>query len=466
MTDLVIQILIYLSLGLIVTFIVWPKVSIDWLSNLCRALVWASPFERIPSIKTVIGNIRPSQILVLVGMYILGVLILKKDKVLLNLKLNQVTFWIAGFFVVSLTSWFFVSDWPRFTNTMIANLIVFGALFLLANFAKNIPNLVRELVVVLVLVALFGIFQFAGDMLGIPASITGIIQGKYSKEIFGLPRVHGTAFEPTYFAAILATGIIALLVYFLAKKKLYKALPEGVNVVLLAFLIISFVLTFSKAGFLALPITVSLLLVFTFKKLNFKHFLIEVGQLVLGLGSFALILVFSVEKIFIAAQNFYNQALGTANGDTASALERSWFFNAGAFLLEKNPLWGVGSGQFGVLGNRILEYTPYGYTLPGSYIITQNVYLEVWLEFGLIPFFIFLWIMVWPILKFFYQSIQTKDWYNENILAGLILSFSLLTFYIQWFFFSPLYIMPIFILMGLLWNLTSSMTKSELSANN
>lgn len=467
MTDLLIQGLVFSCLAVIVTFFLWPKLKYDWLSVICRLLVWALPFERIPSMKTVIGNIRPSQVLVLVGFYVLVVLFLKKDKHILNHKTNIVTFWIAGFFAFSVTSWFFVLDWSRFLNTMVANAIAFGALFLLANFAKNIGNLVRELIVVLVLVALFGIFQFVGDLVGLQASITGIIPGKYSKDIFGIPRVHGTAFEPIYFAAILATGIIGFLVYFLAKKPLYKSLPEGFNVAMLAVLIVCFVLTFSKAGFLALPIAVSIMLVFTFKKLNFKHFLVEVGQLFLGLGSIAAILILSVQKIYFAAISFFNQAIDTANGDTASALERTLFFNAGTFQLEKNTILGIGSGQFGVLGNKILEYTAYGYTVPGSYVITQNVYLEVWLEFGLIPFIIFLGIIFWPILKFIYFAFHSQDWFEEPILAGLILSFSLITFYIQWFFFSPLYIMPIFILMGLLWNLVDSMNpKTVLSANN
>jgi hypothetical protein len=465
-TDLLIQILIFFCLGVSVSVLIWSKISINWLTNLCRYLVWALPFERIPSVRTVIGNVRPSQILVLFGFYLLSILFLKKDKDILNHKLSSVTFWIIGFFVISASSWFFVSDWSRFTNTLIANLIVFGALFLIANFARNIPKLVKELIVVLVVVALFGLFQFAGDMLGLPASITGIIEGKYSKEIFGIPRVHGTAFEPIYFAAILATGIIGLCVYFLAKKKLYESIPEYINVIALGILLVCFALTFSKAGFLALPITTGLLLLLTFKKLNFKHFTVEVGQLVIGLGSIVLILALSVESIFVAGMNFYNQAIGTANGATASAIERTWFFQAGTFQLQQNPLWGIGSGQFGVLGNRILEYTPYGYTQPGFYIITQNVYLEVWLEFGLIPFIIFLVIMLWPILRFLQQLYKATDWYNENILAGIIISFSLITFYIQWFFFSPLYIMPIFILMGLLWNLINLKTKTELSAKN
>jgi O-antigen ligase len=76
--------------------------------------------------------------------------------------------------------------------------------------------------------------------------------------------------------------------------------------------------------------------------------------------------------------------------------------------------------------------------------------LEIWLEQGILALFVFLFTITYLFVKSLMKLKNLKN--SANYLIGLVLSLSLLAYCIQWLTFSPIYIMPIFILLGLGFN--------------
>ena len=68
---------------------------------------------------------------------------------------------------------------------------------------------VTWLIIGAITACLFGIYQFIGNRLGVPNSLTGI-RIEYSWERFGFPRMQSVALEPLYFSAYLLLPISLL----------------------------------------------------------------------------------------------------------------------------------------------------------------------------------------------------------------------------------------------------------------
>ena len=434
-----------LGIGYFLSLVIWPKINTSWLSELCRWVVISLPFERIPSVQLGGGNVRISQVLVLIGLWFLLILFLKKDKLLLAKKFHQNTFILVLFVIVSATSWFNIEDFNRFLNTYIATVITFAAFFLIANFTENILERIKELSVTMFFVGLFSVYQFVGDLAGLPILATGLRE-QYTKVVFGIPRIHGTALEPLYFAGMYFVPIFASLVFIFTKKHFFKTKLRFTNIYLLFFFLLIFFLTLSKGAYPSLVAALGIFVVYGFKKLKMRSFLETIssfGFMVFILISF--VLLYS-DYIFSIVNRYWEHILGTLNFTETTSVERLGFLTMAFKLLENNFLWGIGSGQFGVLAKAISPLK-----LPGtSFLIVNNVYVEVWLEFGIFAALIFIWFILWPVFKQARKLIKEKYWHTDNLLAASILVPSLLAYYIQWLFFSPIFIMPIFILIGLL----------------
>ncbi|NJK71776.1 hypothetical protein HC766_02235 [Candidatus Gracilibacteria bacterium] len=140
--------------------------------------------------------------------------------------------------------------------------------------------------------------------------------------------------------------------------------------------------------------------------------------------------------------------IATILGQGVSAEERLNFLKAFYKILPQNIITGIGSGQYGPAATKYIPSLGSNITA-----IVNNVYLEIWLEFGLIPVLIFIGMLTYIISKNLLYLIKLPKWQNNNEIARLILVFSLLAYSIQWLTFSPIFIMPIFIIIGLITNL-------------
>jgi O-antigen ligase len=444
MLTLLVFALVAVSIFALITLLLWQKVNFTWLQTKTRFLILSLPFERIPSLELEIATIRISQILALTGFYFLLILIIKNDRQLLNQKINQSLWLILAFILASTTSWFFILSPSRFLSTTIATWLTFGGFFLIANFTKDILQRLKELLLVMFGVGVFGYYQLVADFVGFPPLLTGLRE-TYTKEVFGIARVHSTAIEPQYFAGMLFVPIFTLCGYILAGQKVFEKVPKWMNPLLLVFFLLLFFITISKGAILVLALCVPYLIFLAYQKFNLARFLKQAVSLIFfAVVSIVYATLISVDLQVVFSRvfkNFYDSFVL----QSVSAVERSRFIDAGLALLPDKILSGFGSGQFGVYALTMLPDLAKG----EPSLIINNVYLEVWLENGLLALLVFLIMLILPQFQGLKQSfdgkIKTANW----SLTTLILLSVMFAYSLQWIFFSPVYIMPIFITLGL-----------------
>jgi O-Antigen ligase len=523
---------IAILLTCIVSIFFWSKIQFNWLQRLCTLLTLSLPFEYFPRIELGGASWRISQVLVMIGFWIIAILVSKKDNKLLSHKLHFVTWYPLVFLILSVPSWFAVQDLQRFIIHLVGTIFVFGALILLANFATNIWKNLQRLALVLFGCSIFGLYQFFGDLIGIPPSLT-LLRDHYTKIVFGMPRVQGTAVEPLYFAGMLLIAIFVLIFWICervecdrsnkkpvilsvakdpvpevniqqnlhselvsesksieffetntsaftleatpvsfvtsplsrcnlaqfilnAPQRILRSTQDDGHIFSLKYLFLilstiftAFLLTISKGTFgvlaiLSLVLVPVLYLAFDFVREFVGKYIIQTILIaVLGLS---LLIVFVNPLILLGeiGTNFVETIAGTS----ASAVERSMFVNEAINEIRQNPFFGIGMGQFGEYAGNNLG----GLNEDGKAIV-NNVYLEIWLEEGLLAVFFFVLMLVQPVVMLLKNVAMWASPLRTNKLAALSLIFILIGYYIQWTLFSPVFIMPIFICLGLAYNL-------------
>jgi O-Antigen ligase len=531
-----ITILFGLGIAILLTCIVsiffWSKVKFEWLSKLCTYLVLSLPFEYFPRVELGSASWRISQVLVIMGFWTIAILALKKDKQLLAHKLHFATWYPLIFFILSSPSWFMIQDLQRFVVHLVGTIFVFGAFILLANFATDIWKNLQRLAIVLFGCSIFGLYQFFGDLVGIPTAFT-LLREHYTKIVFGVPRVQGTAVEPLYFAGMLLIAIFVLVFWIcervqrniitkiqkvglanspylgggnrrltgvllavekeadFAKTSHYPVAlqqplvpritqgnlaltssldrgnfaqyisnqfqshkPKHLFLILITIFTV-FLLTISKGTLGVLAILTLVLLpvlyfAFSFMREFVRRYIIQ--SLLIGFLGLGLFFTF-VNPLALLGEvgtNFVETIAGTS----ASSVERSMFVNEAIVGIKQNPIFGIGMGQFGdYAGNNLGSLN-----IEGKAIV-NNVYLEIWLEEGILALFFFVFVLVQPIVLMLKALATRWSPLQPNLLAGLSLVFILIGYYIQWTLFSPIFIMPIFICLGLAYNLVLSQDK-------
>jgi len=440
---------------------IFEKIEYSWLPQLCRWLVISLPFERIPSLNTPIGNIRISQVLVLIGFWFLILLFLKKDSSLRQKSFNTDSIYLILFIIYSSFSWLQVINFNRFLSTYIATLLSFGGFFLLSQFTENIFKRIQELMISFLAVGFFGVYQFLGDMVGIPPLLTGLREN-YTKIVFGIPRIHATAIEPLYFAGMLFLPIFACLTFILARKKILNKHFRYSNFAILIFFVALFVLTLSKGAWLTLAIVLPFFFLLAARKFKIWELLKSLSWLgFVSVIGFLFSLLYS-ETIWEFTLGFWQHLIATIDFTAATSFERLSLLGTAWIILQDYILTGIGSGQYGIYSQDLLIGLEFE---PGNFAIVNNVYLEIWLEFGLVSLWIFLIFIFTPVFRSLKKLFQPGKITSEDEIAQFILVFSLISYYIQWSFFSPIFIMPIFILLGLLSRLTYIDKTAKLSEN-
>ena len=444
--------------------------SLNWIIYL---LVLSLPFERIPSFSLGGANLRISQVLIVIGIGIWAKINWKKP----FQPLPSVGIFSLLFFTFGLGSWMNISDLLRFLITIFGTVLVFLGCYLISRAKIDVWRAMQDLVLVMFTVGLFACYQFVGDMIGLPLELTGLRE-QYTKVVFGIPRVHATAIEPLYFAGMLMIPITILIISLIYKKSvtINQALINFLNWFrllsrvtqflaklnnsdsnnsfkwsLLAFFLILFILTLSKGAWAFTAVTlVGLLsmrfkLIFVFFNKIFARFKFQ-----LGLGFLCLIFTIFIAWVTIptipaVVDSFGSHIAATLVGESGTIAERQSFITDAWTLLENNPILGIGSGHYGVgvkdLGRGATD---------GGYLITNNAYLEVWLEHGFLSFLIFVTFLIYPLIRLLELI---NDGNHTNSVPALMLFWILIGYYLQWTTFSPVFIMPIFILLGLAYNM-------------
>jgi len=288
-----------------------------------------------------------------------------------------------------------------------------------------------------VFVGLFGLFQFGGDVIGLPATITQLKVG-YGSKVFGFPRIQAFSMEPLYFANYLLIPLSLAIAYFFSHANFIK---RRWLVGLMILLLINFVLTVSRGGYLGLAATLFLLLVFYFRQVFTRKTVIVL----------LILLVVTAGVIFAlsrgenrATQAFINQAtLQDAKKGSESVQGRLTTFDFAYAAFKKHPILGIGIGNYGPY------FKNYPVDVPRTgWDIVNNQFIELLAETGLVGtvgYGLILLVIIWRSLTAIKKA---KEPFLRASLIGLLAAF--VGVMVQYNFFSTLYIIHIWVLIGLL----------------
>lgn len=306
------------------------------------------------------------------------------------------------------------------------------------------------------LMAIVALYQFFGDLAGLPFTVTGLDPG-YTKSVFDFPRSHAFSKEPLYFANYLFIPLgVALALFFSnqaeAKVKAHawwhSILARLRGPWLLPFiglLLIVFFLTLSRGAFIALVPFALVLAAFYAKKI------FTLKNVVLGVVTLS-IAIFSVYTIidsvsYDAIDTFVGHAtledvFVKKAGD--SGIGRLNMFQQALDAWKTAPIFGIGLGNF---GPHVASY-PLNTPVKTGWLIVNNEYLELLAETGVVGIStVFLLLAV-----IFARSVvayrAAKDEYLKAVLVGL--TAALIAVFTQYNFFSTFYIIHIWFLFGII----------------
>ncbi len=350
------------------------------------------------------------------------------------------------------------------------------------------------LIVTGVITALFGLFQFFGDLRGVPTTITGLLP-RYTKQVFSFPRVQAASYEPLFYANYLLIPLCLAIVKALNGKRLYLL---GITVMMTAFW-----LTLSRGAYFGLAASFLLLSVWAWRHKFLRNLLISGVALGAGIGLATLFVGISqsikvesksttpsslvqfssteAKDEFVATNNLEPSQLLPANPTTfvvplqpdkltftpgvtltdnakadsvkifaaqsTSLIQGDSFFNRSATwrvawqIFKAHPLFGTGSGTFGLQAHTINP----AYFSPDS--VVNNEPLELLAEHGLLgtlALLTFIGSLLAIAVKKLREGANELTHFQMGLIAALIGTA------VQYQTFSTLYITHIWVAIGLL----------------
>ncbi len=287
--------------------------------------------------------------------------------------------------------------------------------------------------------ALFGLYQFFGDMIGLPISVT-LLKIGYDSSTFGFARVQAGAYEPLYFANYMFIPMF-LILFLNLSGKIKEVFDKRLSITIAVLLAINFVLAISRGAFLAAGATGLILIVMQARKiLTLKNVIIVSCFALLTVGGVYFALLRSEPR---AIDEFVSHLMVEDRDDGESVVLRLSTGAEAAEMFSQNPLLGVGPGNFGPAREDYPNEPP-----EGGWPIVNNEYLEIAAEQGVVGIFGFLLLIVAIISRLIFVYRRSIDPVISNISIALLFAF--VAVLIQYATFSTLYITHIWYLIGLI----------------
>lgn len=394
------------------------------------------PFERIGAIEAGSMTIRVSQILtiVTVGGWIFDGI----RKQSFFLRKNSLIFPLSLFVIVNIASLSNTENIERSISVLLFTLftITFSLLVpQLVHKKSHVKVIIRLVIISAFAVGVFGIFQFLGDIIGLPQSITGL-RDLYTKEVLGFPRIQSTALEPLYFANYLLIPLGLLCALFLAKS---KNIRYSYLIFLIIFLGLNLVLTVSRGGYLGFAAVLFVLGIYYFKRIftSRKTPMLLIAVVIIAYIAIRFLGFGDAVNLEIFRGHVFNAFYGAAYNERVETLQiaMNGFY--------QHPWIGIGVGGFGPFASVHPYVEP-----PDGWNIVNNESVELIAEvgiLGLLSFIIMLAIVIFRSIK----AIQTaKDSYLRAIMIGLLAV--IIGIFAQYQTFSTLYIMHVWFVIGMI----------------
>lgn len=402
-------------------------------------IIFFLPFERIPTIDLGSITLKVNQLIGIITLisWVLSSLIYKKKITPFPLIWPFIIFW--GACVISLI---FSTYLPR--ALMVFGFVVFTSLFaILVNQYINTTQRLEKIIIILywstMIVCIFGFFQFLGDVVGLPTSLTGLREG-YTKAVFGFPRVQAFSIEPLYLGSFLMIPLGIFIALFLAKVPIKSISRFSMFIVILLSIII-LILTVSRGAYLAFGVL--LLVLFIFMARHFFSPKIIITATLAGLIAVGAVYWFINKGEDKAYDEFIKHISIEDYTEGESVQGRLTEFDYALEMSETNPWFGIGIGNYGAAKKPYADASEMD-----VWDIVNNQYIELLAETGYIglgAFALIIIVVIWRSIIAFYKSqIPLVKFSIIGLLAAFIATL------VQYNFFSTLYIIHIWVLIGLL----------------
>lgn len=439
-----------LALAAVLFYLIIRNPELGWF-----LIVFFLPFERVPSLEIAGVNLKINTLLGFLTLFAWVLALMfnsKKYRVQPNPLIIPLLLFIFAL-IFSLTQ---ALDFTRAVSVLVFTLFTITISVLAVNMVYSKETLQKSILILFLsalVVGLFGLFQFGGDVVGLPPSLTLLKEG-YTSVVFGFPRVQAFSMEPLYLANYLLIPLCVGLALAINRIDIIK---RWWLVGLMALLLVNFILTVSRGGYAGLVVSLVILGIFFLKKvLTWRNILIGVVT---------------------AAVVIYGVAFALSRGETRATLEflghiqlqdmrrgesvegRLMSYKRGLIAFRTSPVFGLGLGNYGPWA------TDYRDTRPTSgWPIVNNQYIELLAETGIVGLGAFVFLIFVLILRTFIALKYTSDLFLGSVLIGLLAA--LAGVLVQYNFMSTLYIIHIWVLIGMLVGvqniiLKTRMTKSE-----
>ncbi|MBU1177799.1 O-antigen ligase family protein [Patescibacteria group bacterium] len=423
-----------ISIGLVIYILRQPVFGLYLIAFLL-------PFERLGSFETAGATVRASQIFAFITIiaWLLTFLAKKVNFSARNPLIIPIAL-LTGFSALSMIN---AINLQRAAMIFLFNTFVMIISIILPNLVfsrKILHRVIKVLFISCFLVSLFGIYQFLGDMAGLPPELTGLRE-HYTQKVFGFPRIQSTALEPLYFANYLLIPISLGIALTLRRGQQEKTPLRPLYIIIIVGLaIINLILTLSRGGFLGLFVVLLFSCLLLIKHLLSikKIVLITIVIVVTAISAFGFLKITGEDKnveVFIEQATSYSEGVGVE--------ERFSSYDEAIELIGQHPIIGVGVGNFGPQVHKNPYQTP-----DTGWPIVNNEFLELWVEIGILGLASFL-LLIGIIVMRTIKALRTSgDNLTKTILVGLFIAF--LGILAQYQTFSILYILHIWFLIGLL----------------
>lgn len=452
----IIILVLSLSVAGLIFWITFAKESL--IPFFATVIIASYPFERIPSFEIAGASLRISQIatLVLVGLIVYYGIIHFKEKKPNSLELYKPTLIICfTFLIASIPSIFVVQNFQFYVASIIPLIICMFVIVILPTLDFSILNTTKALFVALAIVVVFSAYQFLGDMINLPIILTGL-RPEYTKVVFGIPRIIGTALEPLYLAGMFFLPAMFGLWYIVSTLKHDFGKLQYMNqwIAWLMFLVSSGIIfaTLSKAAIAILALIIGGSIIFVLPKISLVESITTLIRKFAGYILLAAILApIMIPPFLLTTQaitsDIIHHVQETLVGNSATIVQRLVFIEAALLSLPTHAIIGIGAGQYSP--EVFSSFPDYIQAASNPRFFVNNVYLEIWLEYGIVALFVFL-CAIGLLLFHIYKTLKTLSELDtvESVMIHALF-FSLIAYFIQWNTFSPIYIMPIFIQIAL-----------------
>lgn len=401
------------------------------------ALIFFLPFEKFPSIT--IGGIDWRLNHLIGGLLIITTLIFALIHPQKKLSFGGIG-WLSAIFALALfTSIGVAVDQTRALIILVFILFMLGVYLAVIYNLDNLSRLWQAIKILFIsagVVVAFGFFQFAGDMIGLPTSLT-LLHPAYTNAVFGFPRIHVFSGEPLYLGNYLLIPAAVGLALLLGRGRINRSLVGVVTAGAVAILI----LTLSRGAIVGFIASLLVVIVLLFKKL------LEVKNLgrMLLIGILGVVIVIGIFWRLDPnlGERFTNQLLVKDWGKGESTVGRLNSYENAWQIFRDNPVRGIGLGNYGPW---LINYPsePKG----RGWDIVNNEYLELASETGIIGLGAFLLLIVGMIWLAIRAYLRTTDETLKALIVGLLAA--VVGILVQYNFFSTLYIFHVWAAFGLL----------------